>query len=105
VSRWGTYYPKKYKDWLAAATEQLKGQGPTMEGPLAVTITVLCVRPKNPANPYPVGDVDNYAKAALDALQHAGILPDDKHVVGLQVFKAYAVGSQRSGTFIEITHT
>lgn len=45
--------------------------------------------PKDPTHQYPRGDVDNYAKAALDAMQAAGIIEDDNDVVMLYVLKHY----------------
>lgn len=39
-------------------------------------------------------DCDNLAKPILDALQQAGVLPDDSQVVNLQVKKYYALTDQ-----------
>jgi Holliday junction resolvase RusA-like endonuclease len=82
---------------------------PLGEGETAVTIDVLLPRPKShwckaglaasaPAwPPARAGDVDNLAKAVLDALVVGGVLPDDSQVVDLTVRKAYAPRSREPG--------
>lgn len=50
-------------------------------------------RPQKPANPYPKGDVDNYAKSVLDAITKNGTYwHDDSQVVHLHVWKTYTTG-------------
>ena len=61
--------------WKLAATWSLKAQRgttPTITGPCDVSMVVYL---KTAA-----GDVDNYIKASLDALQDAGILANDRQV-------------------------
>lgn len=65
-------------------------------------IEVVCKRPKKPANVMPIGDVDNYAKAALDAITSADIWADDKLVVEMTVRKRYTEGHEQPHTFITI---
>lgn len=50
----------------------------------------------------PIGDVDNYAKAALDAITSADIWADDKLVVEMTVRKRYTEGHEQPHTFITI---
>jgi len=92
IPRFGSpYYEGRYKtfrDEFAAIVAESE-LPPPLAGMVAVEITVLCKRPKNPANPYPIGDVDNYAKAVLDSLQGNGFILDDKQVVRLTVMKGY----------------
>ena len=103
VTRWGTYYTKRYKDWMVAATAFLPTPPSPFVGPVQVAIDVYCTRPKKPANEYPIGDIDNYAKATLDAVTQARIWNDDKQVTELTVRKHYAAPGARVGTFISIT--
>lgn len=67
--------------WTKSAVIQLKAQkqGPMIEGPVEVQMNVH--REINS------GDVDNYAKIALDAMTDAGVWRDDKLVMKLTVEK------------------
>ena len=93
VGRWGTYYLKTYANWKAAAEEYLGGfvdEDPVTTN-LRVTMDVWCKRPQKLTRVYPRPDVDNFAKAALDAVTKAGcIWKDDDQVVHLRVKKAYS---------------
>jgi Holliday junction resolvase RusA-like endonuclease len=91
VSRWGTYYTKPYKEWMQAAEKQL-GKQPkkyTVKDPCHATIWVRCKKAKTSKLQIPRGDIDNFAKAALDALVKARILEDDNLVVYLFVEKSF----------------
>lgn len=103
VSKWGVYYSDTYKKWKAAAARDFP-TGPIMvlKGPLAVTLEVVCKRPQKLTSSIPVGDVDNYAKAALDAVNDAGLWDDDKQVVSLRVSKRYAEPGEAPHTLIDI---
>ena len=83
-----------------------------LRGEVIVKIRVGVERPKShirkdgqlsaagkAANPIPVGDSDNYAKAVLDALTDGGAYIDDRQVTFLEVHKSY---EQESFTTIEI---
>jgi Holliday junction resolvase RusA-like endonuclease len=90
------------KAWLAADNERerpwadavgwtakqaMRGQQ-LLDGPVSVAIALRFARPKKPANPFPIGDVDKLARSILDAL--TGIMwVDDKQVVSLHVHKSY----------------
>lgn len=74
---------KDAKAWKLAACWSLKaqrGMRPTITGPCALSITAYL--------PINLGDVDNYAKATLDALQEAGIIADDRQVQRMCISKA-----------------
>jgi Holliday junction resolvase RusA-like endonuclease len=59
-----------------------------MVGPLVVILNVFVRKPKTSKLLYPIGDVDNYAKAYLDSLNgHAW--HDDKQVISLTVTKDF----------------
>jgi len=102
VTRFGTYYSKTYKNWK----DQAQGFFPKLfkvaEGSLRVELEVVCKRPQKPAGSVPTGDIDNYAKAALDAVNDAGLWGDDKQVVCLHAIKRYAAPGEDPGTHIRI---
>ena len=99
VSKWGTYYPKSYATWIKDAAkmfdELARHQSEPWTCPVFCLVAVGAPRPKKPANPYPVPDVDNYAKANLDAVQKCGFLiKDDKQVQVLLTSKRYVKGDE-----------
>ena len=107
VSKWGTYYPKTYKNWMYDAAASMASLTPPTpdEAPVFVLVSTVCKRPKNPANSFPIGDVDNYAKAILDAITKAGIMwKDDKQIVTLIVGKRYAEEDEEPHHFVEASH-
>lgn len=91
------YSPKEYKDWQSGALTALKAVGAghvpltPFEGPLTVGVTVQAERPKTTKLPHPKPDVDNYAKAVLDAITADGrFWHDDTQVQTLIVSKGWA---------------
>ena len=73
---------KAQREWRADAVAQLTDQRKhraAIAAPCAVTLHIY--RQRNQ------GDVDNYAKGVLDALQDARILDDDKHVTELHLYR------------------
>lgn len=91
VSRWGTFYPKPYAIWKKAAMELLAASGlPKFTGPVRLWLDCLCTRPKTTKLALPRGDVDNYAKAVMDAMTSAGVWDDDGQVEALHVSKRWA---------------
>ncbi len=108
VSRFGTYYPKTYRNWMLDAAKQLSDlPDPTFfwskSQPLYVEVEAVCKRPAKPTNRYPMGDVDNYAKAIIDAIQKDGrVFADDKQVVWCVATKRYAVGAEEPFSRITI---
>lgn len=102
VSKWGTYYPATYKDWKKAAAAFFHPASPCWSDPVFVELEIICKRPQRITNPIPPGDVDNYAKAALDAVNDAHLWLDDKQVVSLNVSKRYAEKDETPRTIIHI---
>lgn len=91
VPRYGKpYYVGKYKTfrdevrgWVATAHLR------TFRGPLRCSVTFVCKRPAKPANPFPIGDIDNYLKAVWDGLNgHA--FADDKQIHVVYAVKRFA---------------
>lgn len=85
--------PARYRRWKSNAARQLTGGG-TFPGEVAIKLTIFAdrielaieslrdrtIRPKGVT-----GDLDNYAKAVLDALTDAQIITDDDQVAALDV--------------------
>jgi Holliday junction resolvase RusA-like endonuclease len=97
VSKWGTYYPKTYSNWLKLAKEKialLAAQRTEWAGPWSTPVEVHIVavieKAKTSKLTVPIGDVDNYAKAALDVMTHNKVWPDDKLVTKLYAEKRFA---------------
>lgn len=98
------YYAGKYKTFLAEAPEAIpeshvlfvKGE------PVSVDVRFFLPKPANPANHYPVGDIDNYLKSILDAITKNGTYwHDDVQVTHLTAYKAYTAGTPRIEVCIE----
>lgn len=95
VSRWGTYFSGPYKDFRAKATEVIpRCLGPkvvVIGYPIKVDLEVFPEKPKTSKLAFPKPDVDNYAKAILDACN--GILwEDDSLIKSLYVTKDWSSG-------------
>lgn len=89
VSKWGTYYGKKYTRFRKDIASFLKVTPlRLLAGPLAVGIWLYVGRPKSTKLAHPKPDVDNYAKGVMDGLN--GVLwEDDSQVVSLGVVKLW----------------
>ena len=106
VGRWGTYYPKTYQKWKSEAAELLRpfwnDEDPT-EDALCVAVHAVAKRPKKLTRPMPRPDVDNYVKAALDAITGGGFIwNDDSQVEVLLATKRYAEVDEEPHTFIYV---
>lgn len=109
VGRWGTYYPKTYKAFMleAAALLEPLGLGVT-PSPEDFHVAVHCVRemPRSTKLDWPKPDVDNFAKAVLDAVTKAQIIwCDDCQVVTLQTTKRWTLGAEEPHVFVRASHT
>ncbi len=93
VTRRGfAYTPKVTKDFESALQMMFRAQykGKSLKGPLSVEVELFFTRPKKPKYTYPsVCDVDNCAKAVLDALNGLAWI-DDRQIVSLICEKDYA---------------
>lgn len=95
VTRWGVYYGKTYKKWMAEVERVVGLSSPSdfsmTTRPLLVVNENVVEKPRTSEREYPRGDVDNYAKAALDAItKHQLAWQDDDQVVALLAIKRFA---------------
>lgn len=96
------YYPKTYAAWREEAAALISYDGEPMAGPLAARIRMVCKRPQRPKDCIPRGDVDNFAKAVMDALTAAGAWGDDVQVVDLRITKRYAEKGEMPHSIVSI---
>ena len=100
-----TYTPKRTQQWeaVAASTLMVEWAEAPLDGPVSVGILALFPRPQRmvwkrkpmPREPYiQAPDIDNVAKACLDALQKAGCVRDDKTVWSLDCIALYCSGDE-----------
>lgn len=104
VTRWGTYYPKTYKNWKKEAAwwlKDLKVEN-TLEGELITVVESVVRKPKTTKRSNPRGDVDNYAKAALDAINDTEVWLDDDQVVMLIATKQFTTDEEKVGVNITV---
>lgn len=88
------YSDPNYRRWLNAAIEEIRGQwrhdGMRFTGPVSVYAVHAVERPGRTRKDFPVPDVDNYAKALLDALTQSKVVwDDDSQVVSLVTRKTW----------------
>jgi len=100
-----TYTPKKTAQWEAVAASTLMDtwlQAP-LDCPISVGILALFPRPQRMIwKTKPMGrepycqkpDIDNVAKAVLDAAQKAGIYRDDKSVWSIDCIALFCAGDE-----------
>ncbi len=94
LGTWGAYYEGTYKTFkkdvdplMQRAFRDLLHDIPA--GPLDVWIRMYVTRPKTTKLDYPRGDVDNFAKAVMDAANGYAWV-DDNQVVDLHAFKRWS---------------
>lgn len=112
------YTPAKTARWETRAAKTIAtawralGNTVPVERPVTVKVLAVAERPKRlQRKKDPSGqmwraekpDADNCAKAALDALQKAGVVSDDKVVVRLEVWSLYVAKGQEPHVAIYVT--
>ena len=113
---------KRLKPWRAAIAKAIISQAPdvaTLDGPLAVALTIYLRRPKKhyrtgklahvlrddaPAWPtsHQLGDIDKHQRAIFDALTEAGLIADDSLVVHVDARKVWASAEHPAGAAISL---
>ena len=85
------FNPTEYKKWIGDAVEQLIPQihGDPILGDLTLSLVVVAQKPKTSKLSRPKPDVDNYAKAVMDAMTDAGVWDDDAQVAQLTATKRW----------------
>lgn len=94
----GRYTPEPYRSWKALALQVIafSAHYRELQGEISVTIDIYADRTEiraqtlEPGDPRRAGtkltgDIDNYAKAVLDAMQAAGTINDDSQVAELLI--------------------
>ncbi len=98
VGRWNTYYPKTYANWKKKAEQGLARVVPTWRAtnePVYTSVEVVKQKAKTSKLLTPGGDIDNYAKAAFDAITKCGhVWEDDKQVQTLYATKRFTLGDE-----------
>lgn len=106
VGKHGSYYTGRYAQWRKDAYALMKPyvkDADPVGDPLHAVVVCACKRPANPSNQWPIGDVDNYAKAALDLVTASQLVWfDDKQLVTLHSYKRFARTKERPNTRIII---
>lgn len=115
-----TYTPKKTANWEQEIGEQVgvmlarlraRGDLKAMDLPFTKRILVTmrtyvpkpASAPKKEVHRLKKPDVDNYAKALLDALEKIHLIDDDKTITDLFASKRYATDAAPPGIDVEIT--
>ena len=104
------YMPSEYSTWKDKAVEMLRGAerlppDELLARPVTVDMTVLAPKPKTSKLNLPRPDVDNYAKAALDALTQSDCWwVDDTQVRQLRVSKQWADPGEAPGISFTVTY-
>jgi crossover junction endodeoxyribonuclease RusA len=112
-----SYYPAAYDGWRRAAAVLLRAQHEgrdPIQGPVTVEVVAIHPRPRR----CPAGlrawwgpgrvvkatrpDIDNIVKAALDALDAAGVLADDGQVVRLVAQDWYAAEDEDPAVVVRV---
>lgn len=98
---------KSYRAEVTAATLAARNGAPTLEGPVALTVTFTLPRPvghhgsgrnagqlrqRAPAHPGVKPDLDKLLRATLDGLTDGGAFLDDSRIVAITAVKAYPGG-------------
>lgn len=101
------YYPKTYSKFKGAASKAMRaammeaGFHKRLTGPLLVSLVFCVERPGKTKLQFPKPDVDNYAKAILDAC-NGHIWIDDEQVIALRAEKRWASYGEPGFTIIEV---
>ena len=102
VSRWGTYYPAKYKAWMQYADEAIPQQDHTRPAHVRVELAFVVSKARTSKLTRPTGDIDNYMKAILDALTKKQFWKDDVDIVEVSATKRFTREGEEPHTTVVI---
>tara|TARA_R100001591_G_scaffold29485_2_gene40477 strand:+ start:804 stop:1160 length:357 start_codon:yes stop_codon:yes gene_type:complete len=90
VTKWGTYYGKRYTQFRKDAKAALDAMelGEPFAGRISVHLEFWCKRPKTTKRETPRGDIDNYIKAILDSC-NAVVWDDDDQITKCSAKKMF----------------
>lgn len=102
VSKFGTYYSGRYKQYLVHAKASIPKAAFPLEGDLCIDIEFAVQKPKTTKRTNPRGDIDNYAKAMMDVITKLGYWEDDDQVVHATFIKRFAEAEEAPHTRVRI---
>lgn len=105
VAKFGVYYAKSYSQYMADCAKNfahVAGSFPVDGLPLIAHVEIIGDRPKVTKLPNPKGDVDNYAKGALDAATKATLWSDDSRLQCLIVTKRWSEPGEEPGVVLTV---
>ena len=102
VTRWGTYYSKRYTQWCSDASDLLDAAAECYRQPLKVAVLFAVPRSQYSKLVTPVGDGDNFEKATFDLLQSRGHVEDDRLITSASWKKRFVPFSVDGFTVVKI---
>lgn len=96
VSKFGSYYPPRYRNWKKEFTAEVARIAPfivgdidlPLRGTLSISIDIYCTKPKTSKLEFPKPDLDNYVKGVLDSCNNL-LWMDDSQITQLQARKSW----------------
>lgn len=101
VAKFGTYYAKPYRDFMAMAQDRLP-KGDKHSGLVALVVSCVCTKPKTGKLLAPRGDIDNYIKGVMDVLTKKEYWEDDSQVYFIIAEKRYAQKDEKAHISVKI---
>lgn len=80
------------------------GRHRPIKDPVLMYVIVRIEQPKKTSRLWPIGDVDNFAKAILDSLNEVAYVDDDQ-IQGLQIFKTWAPKGEPGSISVKMLRT
>ena len=103
VTRWGTYYGKRYKEWRAQSADLVPPSTLSLALPMRAEVLFSIPRSKTGRLATPVGDGDNYEKAIYDLIQSKGYIEDDRWITSATWRKRFVAHGLAGYTTIILT--
>jgi len=105
VGKWGVHYLKTYSLWMKQAQLHLPDgkEKPPFTGGLAVLTQFVVKKAKTTKRKWPIGDNDNYEKAAWDAITKCkAIWNDDDQILLNVTVKRYVNPNEEPHTKVTV---